>query len=64
MKKSVRQVNAVVQENGTFAVRMVFRCANAPVSLFVFVHLFMRAVFSSVLLSPVKQIKSNQEKKN
>ena len=49
---------------GTFAARMVFRCANAPVSLFVFVHLFMRAVFTFDLLSPDKQMKSNQEKKN
>ena len=57
-------MNIVVQENGAYAVRMVFRCANAPVSLSVFVYLFMRAVFPSVLLSPAKQMKSNQEKKN
>ena len=64
VKKSVRQMNIVVQENGAYAVRMVFRCANAPVSLSVFVYLFMRAVFSFDLLSPDKQMKSNQEKKN
>ena len=64
MEKSVRQVNTGDQENGASAVRMVFRCANAPVSLSVFVYLFMRAVFSFDLLSPDKQMKSNQEKKN
>ena len=64
MEKCVRQVNIVVQENGTFAVRMVFRCANAPVSLSVSLHSFRDAVFSFDLLSSDKQMKSNQEKKN
>ena len=64
MEKSVRQVNTGDQENGASAVRMIFRCANAPVSLSVSLHSFRDAVFSFDLLSPDEQMKSNQEKKN
>ena len=64
MEKSVRQVNIVVQENGDVCCADGFPLCKRPGFLSVSLHSFRDAVFSFDLLSPDKQMKSNQEKKN
>ena len=64
MEKCVRQVNIVVQENGGVCCADGFPLRKRPGFLSVSLHSFRDAVFSFDLLSPDKQMKSNQEKKN
>jgi len=64
MKKSVKQVNIVDQENRDVCCADGFPLRKRPGFLSLSLHSFRDAAFSSDLLSPDKQMKSNQEKKN
>ena len=57
-------MNAVVQENGDVCCADGFPLRKRPDYLSVSLHSFRDAVFSSDLLSPDEQTKSDQEKKN
>ncbi|MBQ8617337.1 MAG: hypothetical protein IJ418_07445 [Clostridia bacterium] len=64
MKKSVRQVNSTVQENGDVCCADGFPLRKRPAFLSVSVYLFVLAVFPLLLPSTAEQMKSNQKRKN